>query len=40
MTKVEGKYGVSATIICDSVSESGVRLTTMEITHEYWKGKE
>jgi len=31
--KVEGKCGISATIICDSISEAGVRLTTMEIQY-------
>lgn len=30
MIKVEGLCGISATIICDSVSEQGVRLTTCE----------
>lgn len=33
MIKVEGKCGISATIVCDSVSEAGVRLTTMEIQY-------
>lgn len=33
MTKFEGKCGVSAKVICDSISESGVRLLTFEITY-------
>lgn len=31
--KVEGKCDISATIVCDSVSPTGVRLTTMELTY-------
>lgn len=31
--KVEGKCDISATIVCDSVSAAGVRLTTMELTY-------
>ena len=36
MIKFEGKCGVSATVICDSISEAGIRLLTFEIT--YWRG--
>lgn len=35
-TKVCGKSGITATVICDSITESGNRLTTFEI--EYWRG--
>lgn len=30
MISVEGKVGIKATVICDSISEAGVRLTTFE----------
>lgn len=36
MIKIEGKCGVSATVVCDSISEAGIRLLTFEIT--YWRG--
>lgn len=31
--KIEGECGVSATVLCDSISEAGVRLLTFEITY-------
>ena len=36
MVKFEGKSGVSATVVCDSISEAGIRLLTFELT--YWRG--
>ena len=30
---VEGKFGVSAKVLCDSISEAGVRLLTFEVTY-------
>lgn len=36
MVVIEGKCGVSAKVLCDSISEAGVRLLTFEIT--YWRG--
>lgn len=33
MVKIEGKCGISATVVCDSVSEAGVRLTTMLVDY-------
>lgn len=33
MKIVEGLCGIKATVICDSISEAGVRLTTMEIEY-------
>lgn len=33
MIKVEGKGGISATVVADSVSEAGVRITTFELEY-------
>lgn len=33
---IEGKFGISAKVICDSISAAGIRLLTFEIT--YWRG--
>jgi len=33
---VEGKSGISAKVVADSISETGIRLMTLEIT--YWRG--
>lgn len=30
---IEGKFGISAKVLCDSISEDGVRLTTFELTY-------
>lgn len=31
--KVTGKHGISATVICDSITETGIRLTTFELEY-------
>jgi len=31
--KKEGKFGVKATVLCDSISEAGVRITTFELEY-------
>lgn len=33
MIKVIGKHGISATVLCDSISEAGVRITTFELEY-------